>query len=546
MPPEESTNELQRIIEIAWRRKWVILVPFLTVFVLVTLWALYQPNLFRSSSSIFIEPQEVPSDYVRSTVTSNIENRVRTISQRLTSRTKLLALIKKLDLYPEAMKMGVPSEVLVAGMRENLSVEVPNRRDGNFFIVHFIHRDPTKAMLAVSNLVSLFIEESLKVRELQAEGTTAFIEDELEKLKLILEEQERAVQRYKRRYMGELPNQLNANLRMLDNLQLQLTSNQESQREIDGRLMLLEQDISRLEGEVDVANSLATGDGEPPVTNSTLNQLVAQRHALSQRIANMESMYTDRHPDLLAVRRELSRVEDILRSVREELARAEPSTAPVVIAPVRGYSMELNNLRRQLTEIKLRLVSRQQEEVDLRQRIAKYQQRVEAAPMREPQLTRLTRDYDNTKASYEDLLNKRMEAQMYENLEKRQKGEKFQILDLANFPERPFLPNRPKLIAMGFAGGLGGGIGLALLLEALFPVFYSLKQLQRHAPGVPIAFGIPYISSSVERRKRWQRTALVLVASVASIAGGFVLLDMYVVDLASVVDVISSNVKGML
>jgi succinoglycan biosynthesis transport protein ExoP len=76
MPPEESTNELQRIFEIAWRRKWIILIPFVSIFLLVTLWALYQPNLFRSSSSMFVEAQEVPSDYVRSTLTRFIYNRM--------------------------------------------------------------------------------------------------------------------------------------------------------------------------------------------------------------------------------------------------------------------------------------------------------------------------------------------------------------------------------------------------------------------------------------------------------------------------------------
>ena len=115
MPPEESTNELQRIFEIAWRRKWIILVPFVSIFLLVTLWALYQPNLFRSSSSMFVEAQEVPSDYVRSTITNDIESRMRSINQRLTSRTKLLKVIKKLNLYPEAMQQGVPQRSVGEG-----------------------------------------------------------------------------------------------------------------------------------------------------------------------------------------------------------------------------------------------------------------------------------------------------------------------------------------------------------------------------------------------------------------------------------------------
>ena len=125
--------------------------------------------------------------------------------------------------------------------------------------------------------------------------------------------------------------------------------------------------------------------------------------------------------------------------------------------------------------------------------------------MREQQLTQLTRDYENTKTNYEELLNKRMEARLSEKLEKRQKGEKFQILEPANFPEKPFLSNRPKLMAIGFTGGLGVGIGLALFLEALFPAFYSLLQLQQQTPGVPITFGIPYINIKGEHRGKLRK-----------------------------------------
>ena len=542
----ETGGEIQKFIEIGWRRKWVILVPFAFIFTAVSLWTLYQANLYRSSSSIFIEPQRVPTDYVRSTVTTDIEGRMRSISQQITSRTKLITVIRRLDLYPEAVKKGVPAEVLVSNMRRNLSVESPNRRDANFFIVHFIHKDPTKAMLAVSSLVSLFVEESLQVRELQAEGTTDFIEEELEKLKVILEKQEQAVQRYKRKYMGELPDQLEANLRMLDNLQLQIASNQESQRELDSRLMLIEQETSRMEGEMEVANSVVDDGGAPPVTSATLNQLAVQRDELRTRIANMESMYTSRHPDLVAARRELVRVEDAFKAAHEELGRAQPANVQVAENHVPAYSMELNNLRRQLTEIKPRLSSLRQEEQNLRRQISQYQKRIEVSPLREQQLTQLTRDYENTKASYEGLLTKKTEAQMSENLEKRQQGEKFQILDPANFPEKPYLPNRPKLMAIGFAGGLGTGIGLAILLDALFPAFYTLKQLQQHATSLPITFGIPLIRGRAETRRRLIRAAAGAVAAVVVLVVALILLDRYVVDLASYYEVIASNAKGML
>lgn len=548
MSHEESANELQSFIEVAWRRKWVILVPFLLILVVGGLWVLYQPNQYRSTSSIFIEPQKVPSDYVRSTVTTDIEGRMRSISQQLTSRTKLLSVIRKLDLYPDLVKKGKPPEVLVAKMRSNLEVESPNRRDANFFMVHFVHKDPQKAMQAVSDLVSLFVAESLQIRELQAEGTTDFIEDELVKLKVVLEQQEQAVQRYKKKYMGELPNQLEANLRILDNLQLQISTNQDSQRELDGRLMLIEQEISRLEGEMGVTGSVgntAEDGGVSSITGSSFKQLAAQRDALQKRITNMKSMYTPRHPDLVAAQKELARVEEALKVAQKEVAKSRPMTTPLQSTLDSSYSMELMALRRQVTEVKPRLAALRQEEAKLRRQIDEYQKRVEVSPFREQQLTRLTRDYENTKASYESLLTKKTQAQMSENLEKRQQGEKFQILDPANFPEKAYLPNRPKLLALVFVGGLGIGIGLAMLLEALFPAFYTLKQLRLQVTGVPITFGIPHIRSRHEVRRRWNRAALVVMSVTATIVITVVLFDHYVMDLGTFFKIVGSNTKGM-
>jgi len=548
MQAENTGNEIQKIIEIGWRRKWVILIPFVLIFTLVSLYGLYLPNQYRSSSSIFIEPQGIPSEYVRSTVTTDIGDRMRSITQQLTSRTKLLKVIKQLGLYPEMLAEGVPSEVLVAKMRKDLSIEVPNRRDANFFMVHYVHGDPTKAMLAVSNVVSLFIEESLQVRESQAEGTTLFIEEELEKLKLVLEEQEQAIQEYKGDYMGQLPDQLDANLRMLDNLQLQLSGNLESQREFGDRIMLIEREMSRLEGQISVATSITNSQGESePVTNTTLDQLIGQRDVLRQRVANMEAIYTDRHPDLISARKELDRLEETLRSVTENLAASEQPTtsSSAAVNRIPAYSMEMTNLRRQYNEIKPRLSALQQEESDLKRKVSQYQRRVESAPVREQQLLRLTRDYENTKANYDDLLNKRQEATLSENLEKRQQGEKFQILDEANLPEKPYLPNRPKILAMGFAGGMGLGIGLAMLLETLFPAFYSLKQLQGTVQ-YPIVMGMPYLKSPSESKKRRVKKLYMTLGSVMLLFVLLFIVHAFIVDLGAVFKTITFNIKGML
>jgi polysaccharide chain length determinant protein (PEP-CTERM system associated) len=547
MRSDDTKSEINRVFEIVWSRKWVILITFLVIFTSVALWGLYQPNLYQSSATIFIEPQEVPSDYVRSTITTDLDARLRTVTQQMTNRIKLTEVIDELDLYPEMREKGMPPEVLVARMRQDLSIETPPARRGpaDYFQVTYIHAQPNKAMLAVSKLISLFIEDSLQIRAQQAQETTSFIEEELSKLKTVLEEQESAIQEYKREYMGELPDQLEANLRMLDNLQMQLSDSIESQDEVGDRIMLLEREISRLEGQIRVAGSIGNVEEEEQVGDATLNQLMEQRDVLRQRITNLESMFTEKHPDVITAKRELAKLEERLKTIMDNLASSQEQGDQPVVTPISGNTLEMANLRRQLTEIKPRLRALQKEETDLRRRIKEYQRRVEVAPEREQRLLQLTRDYDNTTRSYEDLLNKKLEAQLSENLEKRQKGENFRILDPANYPQKPFLPDRQKIISLGFIGGLGAGFGLAFLLETLFPAFTSLKQLQNFSE-LDITFGIPYIPSASERRRHIQNTAILICAALVVLLLTMALLDRYVIDLRVFAQTIGNNLKGMM
>ncbi len=534
-----ATNELGNLLDTLWRRKWFIIVPFLIISPMVALYGLYLPNLYRSSVSIYVEPQKIPQDYVRSTVTTDMGSRIRTIKQQLTSRTKLLRVINDLNLYAEDPQKQTLNEVLVSRMRANLEIEVTNKRDLNFFMVHYTHADPTKAMLGVSRLVSLFIEESLQIREDQAVGTTRFLEEELENVKKKLEKQEATIQWFKRQNIGELPDQLDSNLRMLDNLNLQLQNNMESQREVESRVILLEQEIAKLGGQIQVsADGSVTG-------GSNLMRLFQQRDALQQEISRLETVYTPRHPDLISAKKALTKIEEEIRTVQKNL-NSQPDT-PSATSPATAtalFTPELNNLWRQLNANKPRLAALLEKEKDLRERIKKYQLRVELAPKREQQLLSLTRDYDNTRQNYQDLLNKKQSAQLSQNLEKRQEGEKFRVLDPANLPEKPYLPNRPKIILLGLVGGLGLGIGLVFLLESLFPAFHNLKSLQSSL-DIPIIMAIPEIVIPGERKKNMIRLLLRAAAGAAVTAVVLFLLDRYVLDLTGVAVQIGENIRSM-
>jgi uncharacterized protein involved in exopolysaccharide biosynthesis len=274
-------------------------------------------------------------------------------------------------------------------------------------------------------------------------------------------------------------------------------------------------------------------------------RLFQQRDALQQEISRLESVYTTRHPDLISSKKALAKIEAEIRTVQKGL-NSQPKT-PSATSPARTtrqLTPEFSNLARQLNANKPRLAALAEEEKNLKARILMYQERVESAPKREQQLLSLTRDYDNTRQNYQDLLNKKQSAQLSQNLEKRQEGEKFRVLDPANLPQKPYLPNRLKIILLGIVGGLGFGVGLVFLLESLFPAFHSIKSLQGSL-DVPIIMAIPEIVIPGEGKKKMTRLLLRATAGAAVVAVAIFLLDKYVLDLTGVAVQIGKNIRSM-
>ena len=208
MLPKEYTPDI--IIEILQRRKWWIIIPIVLSLMVMGILLIGLPRTYLAETLILVQAQRVPQDYIRSTVTIDLDQRLRTISQQVTSRTRLLKVINDLNLGRQYSK-NLSQEDLISTVRNNIRLGAAGK-NMNSFTIGFLDREPEVAARAANALASLFIEENLKVREEQAKGTTSFLENELETMKERLEEQEKKLKSYKQQNMGELPEQLAANI----------------------------------------------------------------------------------------------------------------------------------------------------------------------------------------------------------------------------------------------------------------------------------------------------------------------------------------------
>ncbi len=508
-------------LEVFLRRVFYFVIPFVLIVVGAGVYAYMVPKEYRATTLILVTPQKVPEDFVRPTVTARIEDRLQSIGQEIMSRTRLEQVIDEFKLYrAEAGSMG--REAIVELMQKNIQVQIKGKE--GYFTISYIGKDPKVVTLVTNKLASLFIEENLKLREQQAAGTSEFLSIELKATKAKLEEQERLITGYKQRYMGELPEQREANLRVLDQLQMQSTRIGDSIKAAQDRKILIQKQLSDFEILVNTAAqaqaSQETADpasapvpGAAPAVKAR-NPYEAQLEQMKNYLADLRARYTEKHPDIVVTRKKIADLEAKSAEFqanreKEEMAEKEKEKTAVrekVPAKPSGKKREIQlaprlmprykELETQVISADLEIQRLQQEDAKLKNQIAQYRERIENTPAREQGLAILTRDYNNTRDAYASLLKKSQEAQQAENLERRQKGEQFKVIDPARIPEKPYRPDITKIFLIGLFLGLFSGAAAAFFREQMDRSFRDGEDL-RVALGFKVLANIPRIGPKV-------------------------------------------------
>jgi len=524
MENQENSINIRDILEIAYRRKWLIIIPLIAgVFIAYAVYG-YLPKIYRATTLILVQPQRVPTDYVRPTITDTVAIRLSTISQEILSRTRLEKVIQEFHLF-SGERSRVPMEEMVERMRKSISVDVPRQRDQaqSFFSISYQGTDPTLVMLVTNKLASLFIEENLKSRESQAEGTSEFIDKELAEIEKQLNNKDQEIRNYKERHMGNLPQQLDANLRTLDRFHQQLWKIKESQKNNEDRIFLIQNHIEqrRVESIQNQMTKLSESQQEKDISQEDMSAektpthpLVTQLHNLKKELEFAQLRYTSKHPDIVSLKRQIALLEPKVEEVwKEQEVKKHEALRQLRIKRekmIKDQGGEINidpetakhigQYEERLREIELQQKRLKEDEQAISQQIASYQRRVEEAPKKEEELVMMTRDYGLLKQNYQSLLDKKIQSRMFENLERRQQGEQFKILDPARVPESPFKPDFNRVMLIGAFLGLVSGCGLAYLRETWNQKFHTETEIE-NALGIHVIAVIPNLREEPEKRK---------------------------------------------
>lgn len=515
--------DLQRYLGVVRRRHLQFLIPLFLGWAVVwgASWVL--PPTYRSGTLILVEQPTMPKDYVTPNVSDDLQDRLRSITQQILSRTRLLHIIDQLGLYADSRQQLTPDEK-VERMRKKIEIELVRDAGDRIssFNVYYSAHDPHVAQQVTSELTNLFINENLEVRQQQSEDTTKFLESQLEAARKTLSDQEEKVREFKGQHVGELPAQVGSNLQILAGLQSQLQTEEDALNTARQQRVYLETLVNQyrsLQGTPKTSTGAATVG--LPAIDEELEKLRAQ-------LTDLRSHYTDRHPDVRKLKEQIADTEKTRDRIVTDLkakasAPADPDSANSPDASaMTDPSSPMVQLQGQLQGNRVEITNRERSVADLKNKVIDYQARLNQEPVREQQLSDLTRGYDQSKANYDELLKKKNESAMATSMELLQQGERFRIIDPPSLPVKPDFPNRLKFCGIGLGVGLVLGVVVAGAFEMMDDRIHDEKELQELLPVAVISEipALPVLSDEQRERGRlWLGWATAVFVSVTILLG---------------------------
>jgi len=526
MEDRRNTSGLDVLLAVWSRRKWLVILAFMGPFAVTVSLAIALPNLYRSTATLLLERPQVSETFVKSSVTSELESRLHTISQEILSRSKLQDLIIRFDLYPEFRKRATPEEV-VERMRRDIRMEFKGRdirmepkesavvvpQAGPVatiaFTLSFRGKDPETVANVTNTLASLFVDENVKLRERQAAGTAEFLRVQLEEMKRKLDQEEQRVGEFKERHLGELPEQTPVNLAILERLNVELRLNKENQIRV--MEWFDQEDLTRqlamASKNAPVKDPTDTTPVRDPTDTPTGPVAIAARIAwLNQELTELRTRFSEKYPDVIRVKAEIAALERQLAETRNGETSETKADSKANQYPSR--------LKKGRSAAAVQLSALKEQEKSLRQAIAMYQRRVDHSPRLEQEYQGLFGDYKTMKEHYGALLQRYQEALVAESMEHGEKGDEVRLLDAAIPSTRPAAPNPLRLIFIGLILSMGLAGGAVWLIEHRDTSFHTLNEL-RAFTKVPVLASIPPIVTKTDtsrwRRRFCLRTAAALV-----------------------------------
>lgn len=491
---------LNDYLSILRRRALHISVAFAVIFAIAAIAAVVIPPVYESSGTILVESSDIPTNLVPDAVPSYVSNRLDVIQQRVMTRDNLLKIIDKYQLFKDQHPSMATTELLDR-MRDAIGVEIidSNMRGNQHgmstiaFKVSFDYRYPDIANKVANDLVTLFLNENAKSSTERAAEATKFLSDETNTLNTQLVSIENQVAAYKAKYANSLPENQELRQTMLQRAQSDLADVERQYKTTQDNLSFLEIQLTSAKAGVGVSSSSA----------GTLSPS-AELQNLRTQYASMSATYTENYPDVVALKRKIQALEKTVNASSKNGPAPAMSETDLMVAQINAKIKAANS----------QLTSLLQQAQSLRGQIAQLERGIADSPQVAMGLASLMRDYDNAQKKYDDLKNRQMSAQMAQNLQEQNKGERFSLIDPPLMPDKPIKPNRYKILILGFFLAIAGSGGMAMMLESFDKRVRGADALALIMNQRPLV-SIPFITTQEDLVQRKSVTKYAAAAAVA-------------------------------
>jgi len=500
------------------KRRWILVVPiFLLVLAGGVAYCLFWPPIYEASCLVVVQPQKVPGDIIRPTVTSKIEERLQIITQQVLSRTRLTEIIERFDLYPDKRNKVTPDE-LAEIMRRDITIKISRK---NYFTITFLYTSPSTVAAVTNALAAFYVDSNLRLREQDAVGTARFLERELSRMRGQLADWEKRVTIYKQEHLQELPESRQFNMKLMDQMRQDANIMDSKVQNLRVRIHGYEQDVQVwqrwIEG-MEQRRAEAKSQGLQSGGSGSGGQGDSSPEAIKKRIEELRVFYTDDHPDIQRLLRHLKKAEALEASKEAEKKAAAAAAAA---AGLKGEQAKRNAVDEEMAKGKMsiqKLLQRIEQlngeirETEMRknqylEQMALIRKRIDNAPAVAEQLSELTRGYEELNTAYQKLHAKWLEARMSANMERTQRGEQFEVVDPAQVPDAPFRPQVKRAIPVTLGLALALSVGLAFGLSYIDVSFTSTTQLERQS-GLPVLMVLPPLTTPEEQAAALRRNII--------------------------------------
>jgi polysaccharide biosynthesis transport protein len=501
---------------ILWRRKWYVIGITPLVIAGSVLYAWRQPLYYKSETRILVEPPPISEDLVRSSARVRPQDRIEAIRSQIQSRSFVERLVEQYRLYGYGSDPGFSMERAVGLVRQNIQIVVAS---SSTFILSFIAREPESARDITSRLASMLVEESSRARRDRAVDADKFVEDELQKAERDLRTQGDKIKDFKTKHLGELPEQSTANINVLNGLTTQLASVENALERARDQLKVLDFRLEEQKRLAVLSENLQaqTASSKPDPAESLIPPPNPQLAAKKAQLAEFTAKYTDKHPDVIRLAREVQELERALAASNAAAGKTDgphateltplgqpqkTADAPPPPLPDSGravmFELAEAGIRSEIEKVNGQVAKLEKDKEEIGRQMKLVQGRLNLAPALEQELMALTRDEALLQQQYTTLQNKRFNTQMAKELETDVDRVFYRVIDPATLPEKPIFPDRRQMALIGIGAGLLLGVGGAFARE----VFDSTVGSEEEAVAVldlPVLAAIPEIPRELGR-----------------------------------------------